>query len=58
MNVYSLAEHEGMVVESEACHVKVSHILPIIVINVLEMKSRRSGNMKMQSSSRKVADKL
>ena len=23
MNVYSLAEHEGMVVESEPCHVKV-----------------------------------
>ena len=40
VNVYSLAEHEGMVVESEACHVKVPHILPIIVINVLEMKKQ------------------
>ena len=26
MNVYSLAEHEGMVVESEPCHVKVFKI--------------------------------
>ena len=32
VNVYSLAEHEGMVVESEACHVKVSHTT-IVIIN-------------------------
>ena len=33
VNVYSLAEHEGMVVESEACHVKVANT-PIVIINL------------------------
>ena len=31
VNVYSLAEHEGMVVESEPCHVKVNLIILIII---------------------------
>ena len=31
VNVYSLAEHEGMVVESEPCHVKVNLINLIII---------------------------
>ena len=31
VNVYSLAEHEGMVVESEPCHVKVNLIVLFII---------------------------
>ena len=65
MNVYSLAEHEDMVVESEPCHVKVSHMKTMnnILNNYFhvrddEKKIRRSENMKMPSSLRKAAGKL
>ena len=80
VNVYSLAEHEGMVVESEPCHVKVFHILTIIIILYLlpliililiiifliliiliilkEYMIRHSESMKMQSSLRKVRERL
>ena len=39
VNVYSLAEHEGMVVESEACHVKVSHTTIVIIIFIITSMS-------------------
>ena len=58
MNVYSLAEHEEMLVESEPCHVKVSHMKTINnYFNVRDDKIRRSENMKMPSSLRKAAGK-
>ena len=60
MNVYSLAEHEEMLVESEPCHVKVSHMKTFLTITsttVRDGKIRRSENMKMPSSLRKVVGK-